>query len=321
MRSAAIIFTGLLMAGHALRPPPAVGQGTTATVTTPSGDVTILADRLEEITADNLIIATGNVEITKGTARLLADRVEINRETGAAVAEGRALLYDGIDRLVGERIEYNLKSGTGVVHEARSSVSPYYRIDGERMERLGESRYHVRRGVFTTCEADPPAWSFRFGEAEADLEEWLHGTNASFWLGKVPVLPFLPYFAAAIRRERQTGFLFPRFGSSSRKGYFAEIPVFWAISDSQDATFTLDAYEKRGVGGAVEYRYILSDTQRGAFRGFFLKEIARPQVVGDGHDDNRGYGSLKHDWTAGPGLVFKADINGVTDDFVFREYS
>src|SRR5439155_1353749 len=95
------IFTGLLMAGHALRPPPAVGQGTTATVTTPSGDVTILADRLEEVAADNLIIATGNVEITKGTARLLADRVEINRETGAAVAEGRALLYDGIDRLVG----------------------------------------------------------------------------------------------------------------------------------------------------------------------------------------------------------------------------
>src|SRR3989441_11282700 len=152
MRSAAIIFTGVLRAGPALRPPPAVGQGTPATVTTPSGDVTILADRLEEVAADNLIIATGNVEITKGTARLLADRVEINRETGAAVAEGRALLYDGIDRLVGERIEYNLKSGTGVVYEARGSVSPYYRIDGERMERLGEGPDPRRPGGFTPRE-------------------------------------------------------------------------------------------------------------------------------------------------------------------------
>src|SRR3989442_14988975 len=150
MRSAVIVFTGLLMAGHALRPPPAVGQGTTATVTTPSGDVTILADRLEEVTADNLIIATGNVEITKGTARLLADRVEINRETGAAGAEGRALLYDGIDRLVGERIEYNLKSGTGDVYEPRGSVPPYSRIHGERMERLGEKPDHLRRGGVTT---------------------------------------------------------------------------------------------------------------------------------------------------------------------------
>src|SRR2546427_6083281 len=175
MRSVVIIFTGLLMAGHALRPPPAVGQGATATVTTPSGDVTILADRLEEITADNLIIATGNVEITKGTARLLADRVEINRETGAAVAEGRALLYDGIDRLVGERIEYNLKSGTGVVHEARGSVSPYYRIDGERMERLGESRDHVRRGVVPPCESEPPAWAFRLPQTDVDPRGGLVG--------------------------------------------------------------------------------------------------------------------------------------------------
>src|SRR2546422_2629436 len=131
MRSAAIIFTGLLMAGHALRPPPAVGQGTTATVTTPSGDVTILADRLEEVAADNLIIATGNVEITKGTARLLADRVEINRETGAAVAEGRALLYAAINRLAADPIENNLNSGTGAVYEAPARVSPSYPIDGD----------------------------------------------------------------------------------------------------------------------------------------------------------------------------------------------
>src|SRR5947209_18028097 len=105
MRSAAIIFTGLLMAGHALRPPPAVGQGTTATVTTPSGDVTILADRLEEVAADNRIIATGNVEMNKGTARLLADRVEIKRETGDAVAEGGARLDDGNGHAVVERHE------------------------------------------------------------------------------------------------------------------------------------------------------------------------------------------------------------------------
>src|SRR5207247_444214 len=167
MRSVVIIFTGLLMAGHALRPPPAVGQGATATVTTPSGDVTILADRLEEITADNLIIATGNVEITKGTARLLADRGEINSATGA---------------------------------------------------------------------------------------------RAAFWVESIPLLPVFPFFSAAIRRERQTGFLFPRFGSSSFKGAFLELPFYWAIADNVDATVTLSEYTKRGTGGSAEARYVLSDT-------------------------------------------------------------
>src|SRR6266436_5396730 len=259
MRSAVIIFTGLLMAGHALRPPPAVGQGTTATVTTPSGDVTILADRLEEVTADNLIIATGNVEITKGTARLLA-----------------------------ERIEFNIKSGTGVVYEGRSSVSPYYRIDGERKERLGEGRYHVRRGVFTTCESDPPAWSFRFREADVDLEEGLVGKGGAFWVDKIPLLPVLPFFAAAIRRERQTGFLFPRFGSSSFKGAFLELPFYWAIADNVDATVTLSEYTKRGTGGSAEARYVLSDTARGNAAGFFVKEYNVNETATN-HDGRRGF--------------------------------
>ena len=36
------------------------------------------------------------------------------------------------------------------------------------------------------------------------------------------------FFAAALRRERQSGFLFPEFGQSSRRGYFAKVPCYWA---------------------------------------------------------------------------------------------
>ena len=52
------------------------------TVGTAGGDVTVLADRLEEVGPERLLVATGNVEITRGRARLIADRVEINRESG-----------------------------------------------------------------------------------------------------------------------------------------------------------------------------------------------------------------------------------------------
>ena len=215
-RAAVVLLAGALLAG----PSPTAAQApTTATVKTAGGDVTIIADRLEQSGTDNLIVATGNVEVTRGTARLLADRVEINRETGDATALGRVIFYDGEDRLTGDRVEYNLKTGTGVVYQGRLQVAPYYRIGGERMERLGESVYRVRRGVFTTCEEDTPAWSFRFGEATADLNELIYGTNVSFWLKDVPLIPFVPFFAAAIRRERQTGFLPPDFGTSTRKGF------------------------------------------------------------------------------------------------------
>lgn len=296
------------------------------TVPTPGGDVTILADRLEAVGPDDLLVATGNVEITRGTARLLADRVELNRATGDAVAQGRVIFYDGEDRLTAERIDYNVRTGTGVVYRGQAHTAPYYRIAGERMERLSDSVYRVYRGIFTTCEDEgAPAWSFRFGSATADLESYIWGTSASFWIKQVPVIPFVPFFAAAIRRERQTGFLFPRFGSSSNKGLFVEIPFYWAISDSQDATVALDAFERRGFGGSAEYRYVLSEAQRGALSGFWVRETERSGAERVNAEQNgvaldRGFGSFKHDWQIAPGFGLRADANVVADDFVLREY-
>src|SRR5687767_14099427 len=85
---------------------PALGQQAPVTVPTAGGDVTVVADRIEDLGRDQVVVATGNVEITRGRARLTADRIEINRETGDAVATGRVIFYDGEDRLTGDRIDY-----------------------------------------------------------------------------------------------------------------------------------------------------------------------------------------------------------------------
>jgi len=322
VRRAAVLVAGLLAASAAAPglSPAAAQVPTTVTVTAPTGDVTVTADRMEEIAADDLVIATGNVEVTRGTRRLTADRVELNRATGDVVAEGRAVFYDGDEQLFGDRIDYNYRTGTGVVYDGAARAAPYYRIRGERMERLGEGRYRVRRGVFTTCEDDPPTWSFRFGSAQADLESLVYGTDASFWVKNVPLVPVIPFFAAAIRRERQSGFLFPRFGATSRKGTYAEVPFFWAISDSQDALVTLDLYSKVGVGLNLDYRYYLSSTHFGSFSGFYINEFLRDDDLQDGVDDSRGWWSLKHQWALPAGIGLTADVNGVSDDLLFRNY-
>src|SRR5207247_2266434 len=228
----------------ALLPPgaaPAQAPPAPTTSLTTGAEVTVVADRIEQIGGDNLVVASGNAELTKGSARLLADRIEINRATGDATAQGRVIFYDGEDRLTGQRIDYNIKTGTGVVYEGEARATPYYRIMGERLERLGESVYRVRRGVFT------------------------------------------------------------------------EIPFYWVITDSQDATLSLDAYSRRGVGGSAQYRYVISRDQRGSLGGFFVHESVTT-------GDTRGLGSAKHDWQIDPGLSFRADLNAVSDDLVLREY-
>src|SRR6267143_136045 len=196
---------GLLLALATAAKASAQAPQVPVTVRTSGGDVTIVADQLEQVGPEHMLIATGNVELTKGTTRLMADRIELNRATGDAVAQGRVVFYDGEDQLTGQRIEYNVKTGTGVVYQA----------------------------------------------------------DASFWVRNIPLIPFVPFFAAAIRSERQTGFLFPKFGQSSSKGFYAELPFFWAIDDSQDLMFSPLAYTRLGEGFNLDYRYLLPNAQHG----------------------------------------------------------
>jgi len=302
---------------------PAWGQAR-ATVSAGGQEATILADGIQQIGGPNdLLIAVGNVEITQGDTRLLADRVEINQDTGEMVAQGRAVFFDGENRLVGSRIDYSLRTGTGVVYDATTFSPPFYHLSAERMDRIGPGIYNIHRGVFTTCEADEPPWSFRMGTGTVALEDIAYGQNASFWLAdRIPLLPWVPFFAMALRRERQSGFLFPEFGQSSQKGFFVKVPYYWAISDSQDLTISVDTFTRRGVGVEGDYRYIMSPQLRGEFSGFFIRESWRSAQDREALDipENRGYYSFKNDWQITPRMSFKIDSNLTTDNLVFREY-
>src|SRR5258705_9662463 len=158
--SALVLAFPLIMVGGgraaAARAAPAPQIGA---VTTPAGEeqATVLADQILQVGGPtDLMIAVGNVEITRGQSRLLADRVEINRDTGQAVAQGKVVFYDGPDRLVGERIDYNLKTGTGVVYQGSAGAAPLYHPPAQRMDRGGDSVFELRRGGVPTPRGEQP---------------------------------------------------------------------------------------------------------------------------------------------------------------------
>ena len=303
-------------------PGPALAQQSPLSLSGPGGETSIVADRIQQIGGDSdLLLATGNVEIIRGGNRLVADRVELNRVTGDAVAQGKAVFFDGQDRLVGERIDYNLNAGTGVVYKGSAFVPPYYRLSADRMDRLGERVYSVRQGTFTTCEGDDPDWSFHFGSAEADLDNLITGTDTSFLVKGIPIIPWVPFFAASIRRERQSGFLFPELGSNSRHGFLARMPYYWAINDSQDLTVAMNVFTQRGIGADLEYRYLLSQDTRGRVTAFGINESFLNSRQSEGESENRGYYKLQHVWQATPSLSFKLDSNLTSDDRIYRTYA
>jgi LPS-assembly protein len=278
--------------------------------------VTVYADRIENLEVERLLLAEGNVQIEQGDVRLEADRVEVNTETGEAVATGRVVLFDGRDRLTGERIEYSLRSGTGIVYQAQAVAEPHFFFGGDRMERFGDKAYRMARGVFTTCEEETPAWSVRLGSATAYLDDWMWGTNASFWVWKIPVVPFIPFFATSLRKDRHSGLLTPTFGSSNEKGFWVRQPIYFALSDSQDLTLSPAYFQKRGFGIGAAYRYVRREGSNGELDGFYLHD----KEEAPDRDQDRWVVSLRHEEVITPQLVVKADVARVSDNTFLREF-
>jgi LPS-assembly protein len=278
--------------------------------------VTVYADRVESLDRDRLLIAEGNVQLEQGDVRLESDRMEVNTETGEAVASGRVVLFDGRDRLTGDRLEYNLRTGTGIVYQAEGEAEPHFFFSGDRMDRFGDKAYRVFRGVFTTCEDETPAWSVRLRSATAYLDDYLWGTGASFWVWKVPVVPFIPIFATSLRKDRHSGLLTPSFGTSNVKGFYFRQPVYFVLGDSQDLTLAPTYFEKRGIGLSGAYRYVRTESSRGEIDGFYLQD----KEDAPDRDKSRWVGSLRHEEVITPRLILRADVNEVSDDTFLKEF-
>jgi LPS-assembly protein len=304
---------GLVVAWCALIPAVVLGQERQQLSIGADAPVTVFADRIENLDRERLLIAEGRVEIEQGDVRLEADRVEVNTETGESVAVGRVVFFDGRDRLTGERLEYNFRTGTGIVYRAEATAEPHFFFKGDRMERFGEKAYRLTGGWFTTCEDESPAWHVRFGQATAYLDDWIWGTSGSFWVGRVPLVPYIPIFAATLRKDRQSGLLMPTFGTSNTKGFTFRQPVYLALSDSQDLTLIPTYYEKRGLGLGGAYRYVRRETSRGEVEGFVLSDR-------ESQEDYRWVFGLRHEEQITPRLDLKVDVAQVSDDQYFREY-
>src|SRR3989475_6422405 len=65
LSAAALLLAGALLTG----PLPSAAQAPGSVTVRTNGDVTILADRIEEVAPDNLLVASGNVEVSRGTDR------------------------------------------------------------------------------------------------------------------------------------------------------------------------------------------------------------------------------------------------------------
>jgi LPS-assembly protein len=274
--------------------------------------VTIKADNLAYDKDKATYRATGNVEIVWNGYTLLSDIASLHQATNKADAEGRVKLIKGGDTLTCDRLDVNLANDQGEAYNGSIFVrQSNFHLRGTLLSKVGPEQYHLEHGVFTTCDGESPSWKFTASNLDVTLDGFATGQDAVFYLKDLPLFYF-PYLMFPVKRERQSGFLFPRVGSSSQKGFALDVPYYWAISPSQDATFDVDIQTKRGVGLGVDYRYARPHYSMGEVRSYLIYDTQK--------EKERGNLVVQQVETLSPSLTFMSNVNLTLDRDFYRDY-
>jgi len=293
-------------------------------------EIHVTADSLKVEEKGAKIEAKGNVELKRQEMTLKADELRLNRETQQTEAKGKVSVDDPKWKMKGDALKFNLEQETGTIDQAEIFFEDgHLSVSGKRFQKFAGQTYHVDEGFFTTClcESGPPTWRISADEIDLRREGEAVLRGGTFYLMDVPVL-YLPYAYFPLRTERQTGFLFPRFGSSNREGFKFEQPFFWAISKSSDATFGVDVESRARVGLFGELRTVLSRDTRGQIDLSYFNEGLRKnesRSIGDrtiaDQDIPKDRWSVfaTHRQTNPSGWQSYSDISAFSDDLYLRD--
>jgi len=226
-------------------------------------NININADQIEFISETNSYIAKGSVSIYFEEASLKADELYLDRNTSDGIALGNVVYEDDDSIISSDRIEINLKTKLGTVYDGYIFYkSKYYHIQGGTVEKVGKKTFTLDKATVTTCDGESPAWSISAKNIKITQHKSIKAWHGSFRIKKFPIL-YTPYLWAPLTKKRETGFLIPSFGYSSKTGSYLKQGFFMAIRDNQDATIYLDYHTEAGWGQGLDYRFILSERTDG----------------------------------------------------------
>lgn len=283
-------------------------------------------DRRVEISSEtqqeegNVVIATGNVQVSDGEILIIADRITYNKNTEDVLAEGNVYFEQQGQRLTGDLIEFNYKTRRGTITNPtaftnRTPDGTMIIVDADRADKTGADTYNLDDAVLTACQEKVPKWSFTAKRARIRLDHRAKVYNAFFRIKNIPVL-YLPYASISIsKKDRSSGFLLPSSGSSSIKGRTVHLGYFQTLGRSADLLLRTDIFTRRGVGLGFDFRARTDENSRISLGSFMVFD----RLFGEKGEDQGG-SSFYVDAVQyfKNGFVAVADVN-ITSSFAFRQ--
>ncbi len=283
-------------------------------------EISVFSDKAYRRDAGRLFEAVGNVVISHHNDTLYGESASLNIETGELLVEGNVRYITENMTLYGSKIFYNIKDKKLKVHNARVISSGYY-VVSKLISREKKDLYNATEAEYTTCRDCPESWSVFGQDVELTPKQYIRIKHALVKINGVVVL-YLPYVIFPIKKERESGLLFPKFSTSFSEGVSYQQPWFWAIADDKDATVTPAFFGKRGMGSELQYRQIFTPDSWFEFNSLSLmdKEYSPYSDFND-HSFYRAYLNYEHNWQADNNNQHHLKMSYLRDNDILNDFS
>jgi len=260
------------------------------------------------------IEADGNVVLRRRGEAVFADQLRFSFLTNDVTAVGNVRVDRLGDIITGDRAEFNVKTEAGYVDKPTYRFRQLHaRGQGDKLIIKDPDDYVAIRGTYTNCDVGRDDWYMKVKRLDIDrLRDVGVAHDATLYFEEVPIL-YTPWMDFPISSRRKSGFLPPTFGTSNSTGFEFTLPYYWNIQPNMDYTITPRVMARRGVMLDNEYRYLAPDFS-GQLEADFLPD---DHVTGN----SRWFMSLLHSQTLGRGLTGGLNLQRVSDDTYFADFS
>ncbi|MFM2206100.1 MAG: hypothetical protein RL213_75 [Bacteroidota bacterium] len=269
----------------------------------------------------------GEASVVYDDLELNADyiRIDMNaKEVSASgmpdssgVIRGKPEFAQGAQKFRATSMRYNFGTKKGRISYVITSEGDGY-IHGETVKKDPENNFFIRKGRYTTCDADTPHFSIISNKLKVIKNDRIVTGPAYLSIEDVPTPLAIPFGFFPNKKGRSSGVIFPGFGESADRGfYFQRLGYYFGFNDFFNLSLTTDLYTKGSytLDASSQYR------KRYRYSGNFRTSYAYTTIGEKGLPDFSSRKDFHINWIhnqdpkANPYNTFSANVSAGSSQY------
>lgn len=220
-------------------------------------EVNIKADSLTYQQDDEVITASGNVELEWTGKIIKADNIEMEIKNQQLTAEGNVEVSEEKSLLLSDKVQYDMKNEQGELQDTFGTSSSIF-FKAEKMIKVSSDTYKIENVTLSNCDLDNPHHYAFAKKGEFVVDKKITVYKATYYVGKVPVF----YFPKYTRNLAGSGSKFSyeiEPGYTNDGGLSAKAKLKYKFTDKFNSALLLDYLGTKGEGIGLETNYYDKD--------------------------------------------------------------